>query len=186
MAATLVARSPYRPCVRSTTTTRRLAGGEVERRGSAKHRNIVIAQGGKAGRTPGGTTSSSSYKQRLAAYGLSGVASYGVFNALYYCVSLLAVITSLPKPAAIDSLSLALRHVFKLLAIVWAGSQITKVPRAACALACAPLMDKLLERIAVRLNLGGGKRDAFFFVLVPFCWGLFFALVAISVIVVRV
>jgi hypothetical protein len=36
------------------------------------------------------------------------------------------------------------------------------------------------------LNLGGGKRDAFFFVLVPFCWGLFFALVAISVIVVRV
>ena len=185
MAATLVARSPYRPCVRSTTTTRRLAGGEVERRGSAKHRNIVIAQGGD-GRTPGGTTSSSSYKQRLAAYGLSGVASYGVFNALYYCVSLLAVITSLPKPAAIDSLSLALRHVFKLLAIVWAGSQITKVPRAACALACAPLMDKLLERIAVRLNLGGGKRDAFFFVLVPFCWGLFFALVAISVIVVRV
>jgi len=147
---------------------------------------IVVAQGDEGGAGRETPQTPSSYKERLAAYGLSGVASYGLFNTLYYFFSFLAVITSLPKPAAIDSLSLALRHVFKLLAIVWAGSQITKVPRAACALACAPLMDKLLDRIALAFKLGGGKRQAFLFVLVPFCWGLFFALLAISVIVLRV
>ena len=47
--------------------------------------------------------------------------SYMIITNIVLMNLLLAVITSLPKPAAIDSLSLALRHVFKLLAIVWAA-----------------------------------------------------------------
>lgn len=126
------------------------------------------------------------YKERLAAFGISGVASYGLFNTLYYFFSFLAVLISLPKPPNIDSISIALQHVLKLLAIVWAGSQVTKLPRAACALACAPLVEKLLDRISSALRFKGGKRDAFFYVVVPFCWGLFFALLSISVIFLRV
>jgi hypothetical protein len=124
-----------------------------------------------------------SIQERLAAYGLSGVASYGLFNTLYYVVSFFVVLFTLPKPS-IDSFAVALQHVLKLLAVVWAGSQVTKLPRAACALGCAPLMDTLLEWLRTTLRLKG-KREAFLYVLVPFCWLLFFSLLAISVLFLR-
>lgn len=123
-------------------------------------------------------------RERLASYGLSGVASYGLFNTLYYVTAFLCILFTIPKPEAIDSLSVALQHVLKLLALVWAGSQVTKLPRAACALACAPFMDKLLEWIRSTLRLKS-KRQSFFFVLVPFCWLLFFALITVSVLFLR-
>ena len=126
-----------------------------------------------------------SIKERLVAYGLSGVASYGLFNTLYYFVSFFLALAAFPKPAAVDTFTAAFQHVFKLLALVWAGSQVTKLPRAACALACAPLMDRLLGWISTTLRLKGGKRSAFFYVLVPLCWGLFFALLGISVLYLR-
>ncbi len=125
-----------------------------------------------------------SIQERLAAYGLSGVASYGLFNTLYYVVSGSIAVATIPRPA-VDTLAAALQHVLKLLAVVWAGSQVTKLPRAACALACAPLMDRLLDWISKAVGLKGGKRSAFLFVLVPFCWGLFFTLLAFSVLFVR-
>ena len=125
-----------------------------------------------------------SIQERLAAYGLSGVASYGIFNTLYYVVSGSIAVVTIPRPA-VDTLAAALQHVLKLLAVVWAGSQVTKLPRAACALACAPMMDRLLGWISVVLRLKGGKRSAFLFVLVPLCWGLFFTLLAFSVLFVR-
>lgn len=125
-----------------------------------------------------------SIQERLATYGLSGVASYGLFNTLYYVVVGSIAVATIPRPD-VDTVAAALQHVLKLLAVVWAGSQVTKLPRAACALACAPLMDRFLGWISKVVGLRGGKRSAFLFVLVPFCWGLFFTLLAFSVLFVR-
>lgn len=119
-------------------------------------------------------------QEQIGAAGLSGVASYGLFNTLYYFFAFLVILFSLPKPTTITSASSAISHVFTLLAIVWAGSQVTKIPRAACALACVPLMDKFLGWIRQCLNLQN-KREAFLYVLVPSCWLLFFSLLGISI-----
>lgn len=119
-------------------------------------------------------------QEKIGAAGLSGIASYGLFNTLYYFFAYLAILYSLPKPSTITSTSTAVAHVLKLLALVWAGSQVTKVPRAACALACAPLMDRLLGVIRDGFKLGN-KRQAFLYVLVPICWLLFFVLLGISI-----
>lgn len=120
-------------------------------------------------------------QEQIGAAGLSGIASYGLFNTLYYFFAYLAILYSLPRPADTTSLSTALPHVFKLLALVWAGSQVTKVPRAACALAFSPLMDRLLGWLRERLRLQN-KRQAFLYILVPACWLLFFILIGISVV----
>jgi hypothetical protein len=125
-------------------------------------------------------------KEQLGAAGLSGLASYGVFNTLYYFFSYLGVFfLSLPADALRSQdrgIFWAISYCTRLLMVVWGGSQITKVPRAACALAAAPAMDRLLAWIRDRLNLQS-KRNAFLMVIVPACWILFFLLIAISVIV---
>lgn len=117
-------------------------------------------------------------KEQLGAAGLSGLASYGVFNTLYYFCAYLVVFFTMDMPGGL-SLAQGGAYVLKLLAVVWAGSQVTKVPRAACALACAPLMDGVLlwVRNALRLK---SKRQAFVFVIVPACWSLFFVLLLVS------
>ena len=144
----------------------------------------ATASNSEPGASDGSDDSPRSISERLAAYGLSGVASYGLFNTLYYVASGPIAVATFPRPA-VDTLAAALQHVLKLLAVVWAGSQVTKLPRAACALACAPLMDRLLGWISGVLLLKGGKRSAFLFVLMPLCWGLFFSLLAFSVLFLR-
>lgn len=125
-------------------------------------------------------------KEQIGAAGVSGIASYGLFNTLYYFFAYLAVLFSLPKPAtATTSLPSALTHVCTLLALVWAGSQVTKIPRAVCALACAPLMDRLLRWIRDVASLQN-TRQAFLYVLVPMCWLLFFVLVGVSILFLMV
>ena len=52
----------------------------------------------------------------------------------------------------------AAQAVAKVLAVVWAGSQATKLIRAGLALAITPFTDKLLEFIKEKLNLAS-KRD---------------------------
>ena len=124
-------------------------------------------------------------KEKIGAAGLSVIASYGLFNTLYYFFAYLAILFSLPTPSTITSLSTALTHACTLLALVWAGSQVTKVPRAACAMACAPLMDRLLGKIRDVFRLYD-KRQAFLYVLVPLCWLLFFLLIGISILSIMV
>lgn len=117
-------------------------------------------------------------KEQLGAAGLSGLASYGVFNTLYYFCAYLVVFFTMEMPRDL-SLAQGGAYVIKLLAIVWAGSQVTKIPRAACAIACAPLMDRVLAWVRNALRLKS-KRQAFVFVIVPACWSLFFVLLLIS------
>lgn len=106
------------------------------------------------------------------------MASYGVFNTLYYFCAYLVVFFTMDMPRDL-SMAQGGAYVIKLLAIVWAGSQVTKIPRAACALVCAPLMDRVLAWVSNALRLKS-KRQAFVFVIVPACWSLFFVLLLIS------
>ena len=117
-------------------------------------------------------------KEQLGAAGLSGLASYGVFNTLYYFGAYLLVFFTMDMPRDV-SLRQGGAYVIKLLAIVWAGSQLTKIPRAACALACTPVMDRVLARVRNAYKLKS-KRQAFVFVIVPACWVLFLLLLLIS------
>ena len=55
--------------------------------------------------------------------------------------------------------ALTSRKVLEVLALVWAGSQVTKLVRAGAALACAPLADKVLNFAADKL--GCSRQQAF-------------------------
>lgn len=62
----------------------------------------------------------------------------------------------------------------EVFALVWAGSQVTKLARAGAALALAPVVDAGLDRLQAGLGLGS-KRQAFL-VVVAGCLGLAAAL----------
>lgn len=86
-----------------------------------------------------------SIKERLGAAGLAGLAAYGLFNTLYYFLAFVLVWSRLGSNAVSgQGIIGACLTVTKTLAVVWAGSQVTKVPRLLAALSTAPVMDKLL------------------------------------------
>lgn len=120
-------------------------------------------------------------KQNLAAAGLSGIASYGICNTLYYSFAFVVVWFSVANIPRGQGIAFATTNAFKTLAIVWAGSQITKVPRAAAALVLSPAMDRILAWIRDTFNMMN-KRRAFFLVIVPACWLLIASILALSVI----
>lgn len=64
----------------------------------------------------------------------------------------------------------AVERFLKLMAMVWAGSQVTKVLRAGGALALAPLVDRGLRWFTVKFNFQSeGKAFA---TIVGLCFGL--------------
>lgn len=78
---------------------------------------------------------------KLRKYGVAGVLSYGLLNTVYYLgMFLFAWFYVSPVPGGLGYKAAAERFV-KLFALVWAGSQVTKLPRACCALALAPAID---------------------------------------------
>ncbi|CAA2949284.1 hypothetical protein CDL12_13297 [Olea europaea subsp. europaea] len=72
--------------------------------------------------------------ERLKRYGISGILSYGLLNTVYYLTTFLVV------------------WFLKVMAMVWAGSQVTKLVRAGGALALAPLVDRGLSWFTVKFN----------------------------------
>eukprot|EP00270_Netrium_digitus_P004796 TRINITY_DN16138_c0_g1_i1.p1 TRINITY_DN16138_c0_g1~~TRINITY_DN16138_c0_g1_i1.p1 ORF type:complete len:236 (-),score=27.88 TRINITY_DN16138_c0_g1_i1:307-981(-) len=95
----------------------------------------------------GNDTQSSSARifERLKAYGIAGVLSYGLLNTAYYLSAFLIVWTRvLPSPGQLGVCTSATRCV-KVLAMVWAGSQLTKILRAGGALLLAPAVDCFLS-----------------------------------------
>ena len=67
-------------------------------------------------------------------------------------------------------LAVAATAFVQTMALVWAGSQVTKAPRAAGALLLAPAVDRLLELLRARLRLPT-KRQAFLLAVLPACVG---------------
>lgn len=108
-----------------------------------------------------------SVRDKLAAAGLAGIVAYGIFNTLYYTVAFLMVFKIAKIPSG-QGLAASAQAVAKILAVVWAGSQVTKLVRAGAALLAVPFVDALLSFIKQKFSLDS-KRDAFLRVIFPAC-----------------
>lgn len=113
-----------------------------------------------------------SLRDRLASAGLAGLAAYGIMNGLYYWLAFTLCWCGVAGAQRGQGYAAAATMVAKTLAIVWAGSQVTKLPRAALALAATPFADRLLGWLRNVAQLQT-KRKAFFIIVVPACWMLF-------------
>lgn len=111
-----------------------------------------------------------SVRDRLAAAGFSGLVAYGLFNTLYYTVAFLMVF-NLSKVPSGQGLAASAQAAAKILLVVWAGSQVTKLARAGAALLAVPFVDALMEFIRKRFRLAS-KKDAFLRVILPACIGV--------------
>ncbi|GAX79805.1 hypothetical protein CEUSTIGMA_g7245.t1 [Chlamydomonas eustigma] len=107
--------------------------------------------------------------EQMKSWGLAGVISYGLLKTLYYSTAFLVCwyYADIPRGMGISSTIEAFCKVF---AMVWAGSQVTKLARYAGAAAMSPFMDKALESLVTRFSLKG-KKEAFFAIL-ALCLGV--------------
>ncbi|KAL9224998.1 hypothetical protein vseg_000971 [Gypsophila vaccaria] len=110
--------------------------------------------------------------EQLKRYGVSGILSYGLLNTAYYLTTFLTVwFYFAPAPGKMGYLA-AVSRFLKVMAMVWAGSQVTKLIRAAGALALAPIVDKGLSWFTVKFKFDSQGKA--FFTIVGFCFGLAF------------
>ncbi|XP_073141022.1 uncharacterized protein [Henckelia pumila] len=115
-----------------------------------------------------GATSANQILTRLKRYGISGVLSYGLLNTAYYLPTFLVVWFYVsPAPGRMGYLA-AVKRFLKVMAMVWAGSQVTKLVRAGGALALAPIVDRGLSWFTVKFKFESQEKC-------PFCrhlWSL--------------
>ncbi|XP_025887334.1 uncharacterized protein [Solanum lycopersicum] len=111
---------------------------------------------------------------RLRRYGVAGVLSYGLLNTAYYLTTFLIVwFYVAPSPGRMGYLA-AVERFLKVMAMVWAGSQVTKIVRAGGALALAPFVDTGLSWFTTKMKFKSqGKAFA---VVAGFCFSLAFML----------
>uniref|UniRef100_A0A0E0ESP8 Uncharacterized protein n=1 Tax=Oryza meridionalis TaxID=40149 RepID=A0A0E0ESP8_9ORYZ len=108
--------------------------------------------------------------ERLKRYGAAGVLSYGLLNTVYYVTTFLLVWFYFSPAPGKMGYAAAVERFLKLMAMVWAGSQVTKILRAGGALALAPFVDRGLRWFTVRFNFKSeGKAFA---TIVGFCFAL--------------
>ncbi|GER30114.1 mitochondrial glycoprotein family protein [Striga asiatica] len=109
---------------------------------------------------------------RLKRYGISGILSYGLLNTVYYLTTFLVVwFYVAPAPGRMGYLACVERFV-KVMAMVWAGSQVTKLIRAGGALALAPFVGRGLSWFTVKF--GFKSQGKAFVVIAGLCFGLAF------------
>ncbi|XP_033512198.1 uncharacterized protein [Nicotiana tomentosiformis] len=109
---------------------------------------------------------------RLRRYGVAGVLSYGLLNTAYYLTTFLIVwFYVAPSPGRMGYLA-AVERFLKVMAMVWAGSQVTKLVRAGGALALAPFVDRGLSWFTTKMNFESQGKA--FMVIAGFCFGLAF------------
>uniref|UniRef100_M8CA54 Uncharacterized protein n=1 Tax=Aegilops tauschii TaxID=37682 RepID=M8CA54_AEGTA len=90
--------------------------------------------------------------EQLKRYGAAGVLSYGLLNTVYYVTTFLLVWFHFSPAPGRMGYAAAVERFLKLMAMVWAGSQVTKILRAGGALALAPLVDRGLRWFTVKFN----------------------------------
>ncbi|CAL9136592.1 unnamed protein product [Musa textilis] len=96
--------------------------------------------------------SSNELLQRLKRYGIAGVLAYGLLNTVYYLTTFLLVWFYIAPAPGKMGYAAAVERFLKLLAMVWAGSQVTKIVRAGGALALAPFVDQGLSWFTVKFK----------------------------------
>jgi hypothetical protein len=116
--------------------------------------------------------------QKLASAGLAGLVAYGLSNTIYYSVAFLVAWITMSHAPRGQGVTAAVIASAKLIAVVWAGSQLTKLPRMAAALVMAPLADKLLMTVQIHFKLKS-KKDALVRVILPACLAFAFTVFVI-------
>lgn len=96
---------------------------------------------------------------QIKALGLAGFTAYGIFNTAYYTLAFTTAwsIRSVPSNIGIAA---TWRIAGEVMALVWAGSQVTKLARAGMALALAPKIDGFMNQWSEKW----GKSKEFIFV----------------------
>ncbi|KAK7259664.1 hypothetical protein RIF29_25277 [Crotalaria pallida] len=108
--------------------------------------------------------------KKLRRYGVSGILSYGLLNTAYYLTTFLVVWFFIaPAPGRMGYLA-AVERFLKVMAMVWAGSQVTKLIRAGGALALAPFVDRGLSWFTAKFKFQSQGKA--FMAIVGFCFGL--------------
>ncbi|ONK66109.1 uncharacterized protein A4U43_C06F4240 [Asparagus officinalis] len=108
--------------------------------------------------------------QDLKRYGIAGVLSYGLLNTMYYLATFLLVwFYFAPAPGRMGYAA-AVERFLKVMAMVWAGSQVTKIIRAGGALALAPFVDKGLSWFTIKFNFE--SKGKAFAAIAGMCFGL--------------
>ncbi|CAL0302523.1 unnamed protein product [Lupinus luteus] len=117
-----------------------------------------------------GILTSNETLKKLRRYGISGVLSYGLLNTAYYLTTFLVVWFYIaPAPAKMGYLA-AVERFLKVMAMVWAGSQVTKLIRAGGALALAPFVDRGLSWFTAKFKFQSQEKA--FMAIVGCCFGL--------------
>ncbi|GAB2287494.1 hypothetical protein Dimus_021869 [Dionaea muscipula] len=133
---------------------------------TADHEDVEEKGASKKGRSP----SPAEMLKQLKRFGISGVLSYGLLNTAYYLTTFLFVwFYFAPAPGRMGILAAVERFV-KIMAMVWAGSQVTKLARAGGALALAPFVDQGLSWFTVRFKFE--SRAKAFLAIVGCCVGI--------------
>ena len=90
--------------------------------------------------------------------GMAGMTAYGILNTLYYTLAFTTAWSFRAIPANL-SLAAAFRVAGECMALVWAGSQVTKIARLGLAVAGAPKMDQGIKSVCAKA--GWAYRNVF-------------------------
>ncbi|XP_014498863.1 uncharacterized protein LOC106759970 isoform X1 [Vigna radiata var. radiata] len=108
--------------------------------------------------------------KKLRRYGVSGILSYGLLNTAYYLTTFLFVWFYIAPAPAKMGYAAAVQRFLKVMAMVWAGSQVTKLIRAGGALALAPFVDRGLSWFTDKFKFQSQGKA--FMAIVGFCLAL--------------
>ncbi|KAG5049056.1 hypothetical protein AAZX31_04G117800 [Glycine max] len=118
----------------------------------------------------GKSLSSNEILKKLRRYGISGILSYGLLNTAYYLTTFLFVWFYIAPAPAKMGYGAAVKRFLKVMAMVWAGSQVTKLVRAGGALALAPFVDRGLSWFTHKFKFQ--TQGKAFMAIVGLCLGL--------------
>ncbi|KAG5021088.1 hypothetical protein JHK87_016943 [Glycine soja] len=118
----------------------------------------------------GNFLSSNETLQKLRRYGISGILSYGLLNTAYCLTTFLFVWFYIAPAPAKMGYGAAVKRFLKVMAMVWAGSQITKLVRAGGALTLTPFVDRGLSWFTHKFKFQ--TREEAFMAIVGLCLGL--------------
>ncbi|KAG9458092.1 hypothetical protein H6P81_002600 [Aristolochia fimbriata] len=153
------------------------ATGDGETSDASVVRDSPATHGGSMknnGSHPAKEFASNEVLEKLKRYGISGVLSYGLLNTAYYLSTFILVWFYIAPVPGRMGYGAAAKRFLKIAAMVWAGSQVTKIPRAGGALALAPLVDSGLSWFTEKFKFES-RRKAFLYI-VGSCLGLAFLL----------
>ncbi|XP_042492346.1 uncharacterized protein LOC122071926 isoform X2 [Macadamia integrifolia] len=106
----------------------------------------------------------------LRRYGISGILSYGLLNTIYYLTTFLIFWFYVAPAPGRMGYAAAVKRFIKVMAMVWAGSQVTKLVRAGGAVALAPTVDKGLSWFTMKFKFESQGKA--FMAIVGLCFGL--------------